>query len=175
MFFLPSYCRVWVHWSRVCFHARCDCSTHNVDGCPLSLSFYLPPPAHAQSSRLSNETILSKVPDSDSYSYLASWAFPPHFHKCTLDKGHFFCTEICALRTRTVPVSCPVLEETLHKYWDCCFCLHWRQGQLSSQHEQCHLKDDSFSGLEYFFFYLLMDCLLQFYFLKLSCLEEILL
>lgn len=93
MFSLPSYCRVWVHWSRVCFHARCDCSMHNADECPLSLFLPFPHPLmlrvlFCKIGQL--DPVLSKVPDSHSYSYLASWEFPSHFHVSALGKGHFF-------------------------------------------------------------------------------------
>lgn len=77
----------------------------------------------------------------------------------------FLCAEICELRNRTVSVPPLSLEEALHKSWEgqvqTTFHLRLRTGQPLSQHEQCHLNDDSFSRLVDFF-YLLMDLFIIF-------------
>ena len=148
--------------SRVCFHTRCNCSSHNAYERARSLS--LPP----QPSSLFSEFPFVKW-DSwtqyflkfQIYNTITIWLheIPSSFQYSTLCKWHFFALEISTListliETSIVPVQSFHLKRP-YRYTGKCpaqttFWLHLRKGQLLFQNEQCHLKHDPFFRLVYF-------------------------
>lgn len=116
MFSLPSY------WSRVCFHAGCNCLMHNA--CKSALSLSLSP--HHPSFLCSEFPLVKR--DSwtqcflkfQIYNTVTIWLheISSSFQYITLCKWHFFALEISTLDTSIVSVPFLLPEETLQTYWE---------------------------------------------------------
>lgn len=118
------------------------------------------------------DPVLFKVPDSYSYSYLASWDFPPHFHIITLGKGHFFALKSVHWEPALCLSHTLSLKRPYRNTGNVVSDFIWDRGNCRPNMSNATWKMTPSPGWCIFSTFW-WTSLLQFYFIKLPYLEEI--